>query len=175
METLRTARDNVWPVTAAIERRGGSPQLIEGLTIKDIAPMVDVEARAARFWVEIKNELRELPAAVNQSPRIDWAFRPGQRMELRVPTELLPGALKVPIEAIAQDGLNFYVFQVLGKNSFKRHPVHVLHRDEDYAVIAPSKVVAPGMKIAMSGAFQLQLALLNKSIDPAAIAHGHAH
>ena len=91
-----------------------------------------------------------------------------------MPTERIPNTLKVPVTAVAQDGLDNYVFQASG-NIFNRRRVNVLHRDEDYVVIAESRLLTDGVPIAMNGAYQLQLALLNASMDPAAIAHGHAH
>jgi multidrug efflux pump subunit AcrA (membrane-fusion protein) len=174
LETIRQARDNAWPVTVAVERRGQAPQMLKDLRIRDIAPQVDSAASAAGFYVELPNELRAIPSSGDDPERIDWVYRPGQRVEIRVPAQLIPGALRVPLAAVAEDGLNHYVFQVSG-NTFVRRPVQVLERDENYIVIAENRFVRPGVKIALNGAFQLQLALLNKALDPAAIAHGHSH
>jgi multidrug efflux pump subunit AcrA (membrane-fusion protein) len=124
--------------------------------------------------VELPNELRAIPSGDAETERIDWVYRPGQRVEIRVPAQLITGALKVPVAAVAEDGLNHYVFQVSG-NTFVRRPVQILERDENFVVIAQNRFVQPGVKIALNGAFQLQLALLNKAMDPAALAHGHSH
>jgi multidrug efflux pump subunit AcrA (membrane-fusion protein) len=174
LEAIRHARDSAWPITVAVERRGQSPLVVKDLRIRDIAPQVDAAAGSVDFYVELPNELLNVPAQGDAPRRVDWKFRPGQRVELRVPTKLIPGVLTVPVAAVAEDGLNHYVFQVSG-NTFVRRPVHVLHRDEDNVVIAENRYVTAGVRIALSGAFQLQLALLNKALDPAALAHGHSH
>jgi multidrug efflux pump subunit AcrA (membrane-fusion protein) len=174
LETIRAARDNAWPVTVAVERRGQKPLLLKDLKIRDLAPQVDAAAGSAGFYVELPNELRAIPSGDAETERIDWVYRPGQRVEIRVPAQLITGALKVPVAAVAEDGLNHYVFQVSG-NTFVRRPVQILERDENFVVIAQNRFVQPGVKIALNGAFQLQLALLNKAMDPAALAHGHSH
>lgn len=174
LETIRQARDNAWPITVAVERRGQKPLMLRDLKIRDLAAQVDAAEGAAGFYVELPNELRTIPAAADEKDRIDWRFRPGQRVEIRVPLQRIPNALKLPVAAVAEDGLNHYVFQVSG-NTFVRRPVQVLERDENYVVIAENRFVQPGVRIALNGAFQLQLALLNKAMDPAALAHGHSH
>lgn len=174
LEAIRQARDGAWPVTVAVERRGQQPLILKDLTIRDIAPQIDAAAGSAGFYVELPNELRAIPSGGAEPERIDWVYRPGQRVEIRVPAQLIAGALKVPVAAVAEDGLNHYVFQVSG-NTFVRRPVQILERDENFVVIAQNRFVQPGVKIALNGAFQLQLALLNKAMDPAALAHGHSH
>lgn len=173
LQAIRAARDKGWPISAAIERRGEDAVVLEDLLISGRALEMDAQSRSARFFVPLENELIETSTG-GQSVRPEWRFRPGQRMELRVPAALLEDSLKVPVEAVARDGLDNYIFQVSG-NTFVRRKVTVRQRDEDFAVIAESPLVTAGVKIAMSGAYQLQLALLNKSADPAAAAHGHAH
>jgi multidrug efflux pump subunit AcrA (membrane-fusion protein) len=174
LETIRQARDKAWPITVAVERRGQKPLILKDLKIRDLASQVDAVEGAAGFYVELKNELRAIPSAEGEADRIDWLFRPGQRVEIRVPLKLRPNALQVPIAAIAQEGLNHYVFRVRG-DSFQRYPVKVLEHDENFVVIAENADIGPGVRIALNGAFQLQLALRNKAVDPAALAHGHSH
>ncbi|MCA9270318.1 MAG: hypothetical protein KDA41_17675 [Planctomycetales bacterium] len=174
LDNIRRVREQGWPVTAAIERRGQDPLVIGELAISQQAFKVDAASRSVRFYVDLTNSLRGDPDAADPMRRVDWLYRPGQRMELRIPLERVPDALKVPVEAVARDGLDNYVFQASG-NTFVRRRVQVLHRDEDYAVLAEDRMITAGVPVAMSGAYQLQLALLNKSMDPAALAHGHAH
>jgi multidrug efflux pump subunit AcrA (membrane-fusion protein) len=95
-------------------------------------------------------------------------------MQLRVPVEELPERIVLPTEAVAQDGLENYVFRVNGDH-FDRQPVKVDYRDPQWVVVANDGSLFPGEKIALSAAQQLQLALKNKSggaIDPHA---GHNH
>ena len=171
--TLRRAIDNHWLAGAALERRGAPPLELKDLPILYIAPQVDVEARSARFYVQLVNHLNRIDPASGDTSRLDWAFRPGQRMELHVPLVQFDKCLKVPVEAVARDGLDNYVFQVSG-TVFLRRPVQVLQRDEDYAVLAETRTITEGVTIAATGAYQLQLALANKAAGPVH-EHGHSH
>ena len=103
-----------------------------------------------------------------------WRHKPGQRMQIRVPVEEWPDRIVLPAEAVAQDGVESYVFRANGDH-FDREPVHVEHRDPQWVVIANDGALFPGDRVAMSAAQQLQLALKTKSgggIDPHA---GHHH
>jgi membrane fusion protein, heavy metal efflux system len=105
---------------------------------------------------------------------VEWRYKPGQRMQLRVPVEEWPERIVLPTEAVAQEGVENYVFRANGDH-FDRQAVHVEHRDSQSVVIANDGALFPGERIAMSAAQQLQLALKNKAhgaIDPHA---GHSH
>lgn len=80
----------------------------------------------------------------------------------------------LPIDAVAHEGTEAFVFQANGDH-FDRRPVHVEYRDQAWAVIANDGSIFPGDIVAESGAFQLQTALKSKTgggIDPHA---GHNH
>jgi hypothetical protein len=67
-----------------------------------------------------------------------------------------------------------YVYRQNGDH-FDRVPVHVLYRDRDSVVVANNGSLFPGDVVAGKGAYQMHLALKNKSgggIDPHA---GHQH
>ena len=87
--------------------------------------------------------------------------------------EKFENSLVVPIDALARDGLDYYVFQA-GHLYFIGHRVTVLHRDQDSAVLEYTGKPREGMSLALSGAFQLQLALESGDgpVDPHA---GHTH
>ena len=175
---LRQAMEQQWGVDAAVERRGAPPRIVEKLTIAYLAPKIDAESRSAPFYVELTNELRTLghpqEGQADEPSRLDWTFRPGQRMELRVPVSQIEDCLRVPLAAIAEDGLDRYVFQVSGA-TFVRRPVTVLEQDQDFAVLKQTRSIAEGVRIAASGAYQLQLALQNRAAGPAQAHHGHSH
>ncbi|HWL74645.1 MAG TPA: hypothetical protein VNQ74_12300, partial [Burkholderiaceae bacterium] len=93
---------------------------------------------------------------------------------LRLPVERWTDRIVVPAAAVVTDGAESYVYRQ-GGGSFERVPVHVEHRDSKSAVIKADGSVFPGDVIAGTGAFQIHLALKNKSgggIDPHA---GHSH
>ena len=80
----------------------------------------------------------------------------------------------LPIDAIVEEGAEIYVYRQSGDH-FDRVPVHVEYRDRDAAVIANDGALAPSEIVAGAGAYQIHLALKNKSgggIDPHA---GHNH
>ena len=105
---------------------------------------------------------------------IEWRFKPGQRMELRVPVERWTDRIVLPVDAIVEEGAETYVYRQNG-NQFERVPVHVEYRDRDSVVIANEGTLFPGDVVAAKGTYQIHLALKNKSgggIDPHA---GHNH
>ena len=77
------------------------------------------------------------------------------------------------IGAIAQDGVENYVFVVEGSR-LERRPVQIEYRDSQTAVIANDGTLQPGEILATSSAQQLHLAVKNRQggIDPHA---GHSH
>jgi len=105
---------------------------------------------------------------------ISWKYRPGQRLKLHVPVEEWENEIVVPVEAVAHEGAEYYVFQENGDH-FDRVAVHVKYRDRTSVVIANDGSIFPGDVIAMRGAHQMQMALKNKAggaVDPHA---GHTH
>jgi multidrug efflux pump subunit AcrA (membrane-fusion protein) len=168
------AIDKGWPVTAVIESSGLEPEKIAGLKLTYASGRVDPESRAFHFYVALPNRL--LRDAKNEDGRrfIDWQFKPGQRVELRVPAEQWKDRLVLPVDAVARDGVESYVFQRSG-DSFQRRPVHEEYRDQFSVVVANDGSIFPGDQVALTGAQQMQIAVKNKSggaIDPHA---GHHH
>ena len=95
-------------------------------------------------------------------------------MQVTVPVEQWEKRIVLPVDAVAQDGVETYVFVPNGKR-FDRKPVHVEYRDRFKVVIADDGSVYEGDAVALSGAQQMLLALKNKSggaVDPHA---GHNH
>jgi hypothetical protein len=126
------------------------------------------------FYVTLPNEVRQVERPGSERRYLTWRYRPGQRMQLRIPVETLPDRIVLPAEAIAQDGVETYVFVANG-DRFDRRPVHVEYRDDVQVVIANDGALFPDEEVAMKGAQQLQLAIKNKAsggIDPHA---GHNH
>jgi multidrug efflux pump subunit AcrA (membrane-fusion protein) len=105
---------------------------------------------------------------------VDWKYSPGQRLQLQVPVEEWPDRIVLPVDAVAADGAEFFVFLENGKQ-FDRVPVHVEYRDQYSVVIANDGTLSPGDAVATRGAHQMQMALKNKAggaPDPHA---GHSH
>lgn len=95
-------------------------------------------------------------------------------MQIQLPVEEWKERIVLPATAVAQDGIEAFVFRANGDH-FDREAVHVEYRDPRFVVIANDGTLFPGDRVAMKAAQQLQLAIKNKSgggIDPHA---GHNH
>ncbi|MEI8318878.1 MAG: efflux RND transporter periplasmic adaptor subunit [Planctomycetia bacterium] len=174
-QITRAAADDR-PVDVILESKGGPEQRVERLEIDYVANRIDPESRTLNFYVRLPNEIvRDKRGDGAGSARfVEWRYKPGQRMQLRVPVESWADRIVLPTGAVAQDGVENYVFRVNGDH-LDRQVVHVEHRDPQSVVIANDGALFPGDTIAMTAAQQLQLALKNKSggaIDPHA---GHTH
>jgi hypothetical protein len=161
-------------VTAFPEQPGsGSPSGVEQLPIVHVANEIDRDSRALHFYVNLKNEIvREKPRGDHKF--VTWRYKPGQRMQLRVPVEQWDNVIVLPVDAIAQEGPEAYVFVENGDH-FDRRPVHVKYRDQRDAVIANDGSVFPGETVAQNGAHQLQMAIKNQSGGPVDPHAGHNH
>lgn len=174
MAALTSAAAEGKPITALTEVSANQTEKIEGLRIAYVADRVTPDSRTLRFFVTLPNTLSGTPRTEGASRFVTWRFKPGQRMQLRVPVEEWPDRIVLPAEAVAQDSVEHYVFRANGDH-FDRTPVHVEYRDPTVVVIANDGTLFPGERIAMSAAQQLHLALKNKAgggIDPHA---GHNH
>ena len=162
------------PITAILEAKASPGRQVEGLTISYVADRIAADSRTLHFYVALPNEVLGEPRVEDGRRFLTWRHKPGQRMQLEVPVEEWPERIVLPAEAVAQDGVESYVFRINGDH-FDREPVHVEHRDPRWVVVANDGTLFPGDRIAMSAAQQLQLAIKNQSggaIDPHA---GHNH
>ncbi len=172
-ELLQADRED-WELTAIVEDGGEQPQVIKGLKIVFVDNEVDPQSRALYFYVGLSNHIVHESRSDDGHRFLSWQYRPGQRMQLRVPVEEWPDRIVLPVDAVAQEGVEYYVFQQNG-NHFDRVPVHVEYQDQFWTVIANDGSIFPGDTVVMSGAHQLQMALRNKAgggVDPHA---GHNH
>ncbi len=173
VEEIRQASEQDWTVDAIFQKPGEGTRVVEDLPIAYVANQVDVHSRTLNFYVRLPNVVTK--DRRNTGNRyIEWKYLPGQRLQLRVPVEQWPDQIVVPVDAIAREGAESYVFQQNGDH-FDRVPVHVKYRDQFSAVIANDGSLFPGDVVALRGAHQMQMALKNKAgggVDPHA---GHNH
>ncbi|QDT04580.1 HlyD family secretion protein [Rubripirellula lacrimiformis] len=172
-EALQKAANSEQPLQALIESRSGRPQVIEGLKIVYIGNEVNRESRSLPFYVSLTNQI-ERSERIDGQQYVSWRYKPGQRLQLRVPVSGFDNAIVVPKEAVAEEGPERYVF-VENNNHFDRVAVEVLASDSMNVAIRNDGQLWPGQSIAVSGAHQLQMAMKNQSggaIDPHA---GHNH
>lgn len=172
-EALQKAANSGAMLQAVFETRQGPPQVIQDLKIVYIGNEVNRESRSLPFFVSLTNEVERIEQ-IDGLQFVSWRYKPGQRLQLRVPIDGFDNAIVVPKEAVAEEGPERFVF-VENNDHFDRVAVQVLAADSINVAIKNDGQVWPGQSIAVSGAHQLQMALKNKSggaIDPHA---GHNH
>ncbi|MEN6404942.1 MAG: efflux RND transporter periplasmic adaptor subunit [Thermoguttaceae bacterium] len=155
-------------------KSSGDEHTTPDLRILYLDDKVDPQSRAFHFYVTLPNRILREDKTPEGRNFVYWQFKPGQRTQLRIPVEAWTNRIVLPVEAIAQDGAEFYVFEANGDH-FDRRAVHVEYRDQDWAVIANDGALRVGSTVAASAAHQVHLALKNKSgggVDPHA---GHNH
>lgn len=163
-----------WTVDAAIESDDGPTQMIRKLPILYVAGNVDPGTRTFHFYAPLANvQLRDVTSAEGHR-FVSWRYRPGQRVQVIVPVEQWNDRIVLPADAVAQSGVETYVFLPNGDH-FDRKPVRVEYRDRFSVVVANDGSVFPGDTIVLSGAQQLQLALKNKAAGPVDPHAGHNH
>ena len=149
-------------------------EMAEGLKILYLDDKVDRQSRAFHFYVMLPNRMLRQDKMADGRRFVYWQFKPGQTAQIRIPVEQWTDRIVLPIEAVAQDGAEAYVFEANGDH-FDRRAVRVEYRDQDWVVIANDGALKIGSTVAVSAAHQIQLALKNKSgggVDPHA---GHNH
>jgi len=171
---LRQAVKEGWDVSATLLGGKGASEKIEGLKLLYLADKIDPETRAFRFYLQLPNQIVLDQTSPTGHRYLEWHYKPGQRLELRVPVERWTDRIVLPVDAVVEEGAEMYVYRQNG-SQFERVPVHVEYRDRNSVVVANDGSLFPGDVVAGNGAYQIHLALKNKSggaIDPHA---GHNH
>jgi multidrug efflux pump subunit AcrA (membrane-fusion protein) len=168
---VERAAQQGWAVEAELVERptDGWPPLSEPLRIQFLGNRVDADSQTVPFYLSLPNAHREYTQA-GRTYRT-WRFHPGQRVRLRLPVEEFTGVFVLPAAAVVREGPEAYVFLANGE-VFDRKPVHVLHEDRRYAVIANDGSILEGNAIAHNGA-----AALNRVLKAQAAGgeQGHHH
>lgn len=154
-------------------KSAGDEEVSPGLCILYLDDNVDPESRALHFYVALPNRILREDKADGRC-FVYWQFRPGQRTQIRIPVEQWKDRIVLPLEAVAQEGAEAYVFEA-NDDHFDRRPVRIEYRDQDWVVIANDGVLKVGGMVAASAAHQMQLALKTRAgggVDPHA---GHNH
>lgn len=170
---LAAAARNGWGVTAVFRSFDNGRNMIPDLEIVYLAGDVEMESRAFFFYVALPNELAGDTKTEAGQRFVDWQFKPGQRLRLLVPIEPATRQIVLPVEAVVKEGAEAYVYEY-NEDHFDRRTVRVEHQDQDRVVIANDGSLKPGVRIAVSGAYQIHLATKNKGGQPAG-AQGHVH
>ncbi len=176
VQVLERATNNDWPITAIQPSHDETPQLIGDLKVVYLDHRISTETRALKFFVGLPNTILRTTQAEEDQQFVSWRYKPGQRMQLRIPVEEWPDRIVLPVDAVVKEGAEHFVFMENGKH-FDRKAVHVEYRDQFSVVIANDGALFVGDVIALTGAHQMQMDLKNKSggaVDPHA-GHSHPH
>jgi cobalt-zinc-cadmium efflux system membrane fusion protein len=171
---LREATREGWDVSAKLLTEEREETRIDDLKLLYLADTIDPESRAFHFYLKLPNAIVLDQTDAEKHRFIEWRFKPGQRLELRVPVERWEERIVLPIDAVVDEGAESYVYRQNGE-SFERVAVKVDYRDGDSAVIGNDGALFPGDIVAGRGAYQMHLALKNQAgggVDPHA---GHNH
>ncbi len=173
-DELANAYKKKWKVEAVLENRDKEKKVVKNLEIAYLDNQIEADSRALHFYVDLPNK-KTGDATSNGHRFLTWKFKPGQRIQLRIPVQKWENKFVLPVEAVARAGAEHYIFEE-SEGHFDRKPVQVLYKDQLWAVIESNDgSVFEGKMIAMTGAHQMQTALKNKSgggVDPHA---GHNH
>ena len=172
--SLAFAAQNDWPLTAVFDEPGEQSRIIDDLAIAFLSNEVDPEARTLKLYARLPNRVVREETDEDGNRFITWEFRPGRRLQMLVPVEEWSNQIVLPVDAVAKEGAEFFVFVQNGRH-FDRVPVHVKYRDQFSVVIANDGALFPGTYVAMRGAHQMQMALKNMSGGAADPHAGHSH
>jgi biotin carboxyl carrier protein len=171
---LERAAQQRWQVQVEVAGESENwPPLSEPLKVQFLANRASEASQTIPFYIPLHNQFREH----GQDGRMHrlWRFRPGQRVRLLVPVEQFKDVFVLPLEAVAREGLEAYVFRANG-DAFDRRAVHIIYEDRRHAVIANDGSINDGNHIARSGAAQLNRALKAAAAGEAGGGHhGHSH
>lgn len=161
-------------VAVSLDAKHADPVNLSGLKILYMDDLVDAQSRTFHFYITLSNQLLREDKSPQGQRFVYWQFRPGQRAQISLPVERWDDRIVLPVEAVASDGAEFYVFEANGDH-FDRRSVNVEFRDQRSAVIANDGSLRIGSQVAKSAAHQMQLGMKNKAgggVDPHA---GHNH
>lgn len=176
-----------------LEDHAEASSLVTGLRVRYVGNHVEPGTQTYACYVPLENELLNESVGPTGRRYRTWRFSVGQRAHLLLPTEAIEGHITLPIDAVAVEGPNAYVFR---RHEHEEPPhawpdahkdqeehedeayaelepvaVTLLHRDTRHAVVATGGDLRVGDEIAMNAAYQLLIAL---EAD-AGGGHGHHH
>ena len=173
---VRNALKRGWNLSGVLEGAHLERREVNDLKIGFISSEIDQDARTLHFYVRLTNEVIS-DSSSDDGRFVQWKFLPGQRLQLRVPVEEWLDQIVVPVEAVARDGAESFVFMKHGQH-FDRTAIHEKYRDQFSVVIDRNGRLRDGDTIAWKGAHQMHMAMSNRERPAGASTHahhGHSH
>ncbi len=206
LDTLERIAQNDWTITAESHLRHadhtGSTDR-DALRLLRIDNHMDDQTQTVRFFVLLDNRIESSRSDEQGRHFVQWRFRPGQRIHLRLPVEKWENQITLPLDAVVIDGPNAFVFvehhdHPHGVDDDHDHdhshdddhdhhdhhdvfielepvPVRLLHRDDCMVVLADDDELDPRAKIALNNAYKLHLAMKVQSGGGGGHHHHHDH
>ena len=152
------------------------------MCIRDSSNHVDPESQTFPIYVAISNEIQAQRIDDQQRTFVSWRFKPGQRVHLSFPVETWTDQYVVPIDAIAEEGPQVFVFLKYPSSHkhgneivhlFERVAVQLAYKDQNHAIITRDSQISEYATYALSDAQFLNLAF--KQAASGGGGHGHSH
>jgi membrane fusion protein, heavy metal efflux system len=124
-----------WPVAVDFLEDGaaGWDESNQAMFIKNIANSFDPVNRTVGFLLPLENQSKAVKH--DDTTKLVWRYRPGQKVHLRVRAEEMKNVFVLPADAVVRDGAEAFVF-TQNVNTFERKSVIVLFQERDRIVIA---------------------------------------
>ena len=179
---IKRAIEDKRNVSAVFDTNGGR-EFVRNLKLRSMDNRIDEGSGTISCCADLANSFQEYASPTGDARRyVQWHFKPGQRCELHVDYEIIPECIVLPVDAVAQDVGEMYVFEWVGneddKRIWRKKSVHVLHKTKDVVVIANDGSVFPGTPVATRGASFILGALeaANQKNAGGGVQHGdHVH
>lgn len=144
------------------------------LVIDRLANEVDPATRTFSFYLPLDNQSRTFER--DGKTRSVWRYRPGQRVQLRVPVQKIGDAVLVlPAGAVVREGGDAYAF-VQNGDTFVRKAVRVLYDDRTDVVLADDGSLPAGAFVVRNQAAALNRAIKAQAAGGGGDPHaGHSH
>lgn len=188
---IELARDGA-PLAAefghSLETHRSSASLVEGLRVRYVANHVDPTTQSYPFFLPLDNQVLNESSDEAGFRYRTWRFSVGQRGHVLAPTRSIEGHIPLPIDAVAVEGLEAFVFCPHAHGGAPHDhdheeeafielepvPVTLLYRDNRHAVVASGGQLREGDRVAMNAAHQLLMALRAES-EGGGQHHHHDH
>ena len=132
------------------------PPLARQLRIEYVGNRIDTASRTFAFYLPLENQWQAYTQAGQE--RLNWRFRPGDRVRLLVAVERIDNVFVLPQASLVREGPESFVFRQNG-DLFDRITVHVLHEDSTSVVIPNDGKLRKGSFIAQNAAAALNRVL----------------
>lgn len=135
LSAIQQAATMSLPIEVLFESNGNDdwPSLNQPFQLEHIANSIDPASRTFGFYLPLVNQWR--PIHQDESARLIWRFRPGDRVRIFVAVERWEAVFVLPTAAVVREAGEAFVFRQNG-DLFDRISVQVLHEDSRHVIIA---------------------------------------